>query len=338
MGFDRRSWLVLVLVLATFASDASAARQRLTTGPDGFVLAGQSNMVGASTQYEDETTGRVTSPAPNGLESFVFRARADNVWTLANEFPCADSQCFGSACAYPPNRTVAVHPQSTDTGSGTCVCTCGVHLRSDVGDAGRGSPWPTFAELWMQRGRQAMFVSTALGGQCLVAATSPPQPTWDPDAIDCAEVAPLAIGQAAPEPTRPGELFCRMIQAVQTSNVATLRAVLWSQGECEATAGIDYATYKAALERFADAVWDRLGVPVIAAPISRHSRIDECDQHPNLVTISQATMDAAQDHPYIMLGPRSDNLELESDCAHIHDVRTLGQRWYQAVMDAGVAP
>jgi Carbohydrate esterase, sialic acid-specific acetylesterase len=331
----------LAAVLALLAArDAAAARQRY--GVDAFVLAGQSNMLGSSTQFENWKIGRVTSPAPNGLRSFAFRARGDNQWSMANEFPCDDSECHGSACDYlGPNRTVDIHPQFYDQGEGTCWCTCGVHYPAHFtnADAGRGSAWPTFAQLWMERGRQAFFVSTAVGAQCLVAAPSWPQPTWDPDAADCDSIPPYSYGELALSPTRPGELFCRMLQAVELSNAKPLRAVLLLQGECDATARVDYATYKATLGRFADAVWERLRVPVIAAPISRHTRPgDACPPYEQIDVIAQATIDAANEHPHVFLGPLSDDLLIEADCIHTNDVITLGQRWFKAVMAAGVAP
>jgi hypothetical protein len=135
LGFRWRRIVLLPALLA--ASTAHAAS-------DGFVLAGQSNMVGSSTQAENTMVSRVTSPDPEGLVSQSFRL--DHKWVLANEFPCHDTQCSGTQCAYPgENRTVERHPQRIDEGAGTCVCNCGVHVASSNqgGDAGRGSAWPT---------------------------------------------------------------------------------------------------------------------------------------------------------------------------------------------------
>ena len=338
----RLACLVLALALAALGPAATAPAARMRVVNDGFVLAGQSNMVGRSTQYENQKTGRVTSPAPNGLKSWTYRAQTDNNWSIANEFPCDDSQCVGTNCTYPGlNRTVDFHPQWVDSGNGTCVCACGVHTvtSNQDADAGRGSAWPTFAELWMQRGHQAWFVGTALGGQCLVGTLTPVQPAWDPDALDCSQLTPIQMGQPSPSLQSPGELYCRMIQAVHTSGIQDLRAVLWLQGECDATAGVSYTAYKAALEHLADRIWADLGVPMIAAPISRHTlTTDSCPMYPQINAIAQATIDAAAEHPRIYPGPNSDALPLESDCIHIHDVQTLGQRWVQAVLNAGVAP
>ena len=332
---------LLALLLAAVAPGATAASRRRITD-DGFVLAGQSNMLGASTQFENLTLGRVTSPAPNGISSWAFRARGDNAWTLANEFPCDDSQCNGTACVYPgPNRTVEQHPQWTDHGAGTCVCSCGVHIPSDRtdSDAHRGSAWPTFAALWMERQRRAYLVASAMGGECLVGSYSPTQPAWDPNAMDCSTMEPISYGDEAPTPQHPGEFYCRMVEAVATSRVPHLRAVLWYQGECDASMKVARSDYESALERLADAVWRDLGVPMIVAPISRKTRTDDaCESSPAIDAIHAATVDAAAAHPHIFLGPNTDDLPLESDCVHIHDVMTLGQRWYQAVLDAGVAP
>jgi hypothetical protein len=130
-----------------------------------------------------------------------------------------------------------------------------------------------------------------------------------------------------------------MLEAVQNSGVPKLRAVLWYQGECDAASGVGRATYAAALERLADAVWRDLAVPMIVAPISVKTRTgDACSSVPQIDAIHDATLDAAAAHPHIFLGPSTDDLELESDCTHVHDVMTLGQRWYQAVLDADVAP
>jgi hypothetical protein len=268
---------------------------------DAFVLAGQSNVVGASTQYEELLEGRVTSPNPEGLLSWSFRL-ADHGWTLANEFPCADQQCTGTDCSHPgPNRSTATHPRWTDQGSGTCVCTCGVHIpaKNQNADAGRGSAWPTFARRWMEdRGREVRFIATAIGGQCLVAGLNPVQPSWDPDAMDCSTLAPIPIDAPVPSPSAPGELYCRMLESVQVSGIANLRGVLWMQGECEASSSIAFEEYRGALIRLGDAIWEDLQVPLIVAPISRHTLAsDSCPEHPRLDGIHVATLEAAADHP-----------------------------------------
>jgi hypothetical protein len=302
---------------------------------DVFVLAGQSNMLGRSTQNEGLMQGRVTSPSPDGLVSRAFRL-VDHRWALANEFPCHDSECTGTNCTYPgPHRIPSGHPQWTDQGSGTCVCSCGVHLPAlnQDADVGAGSPWPRFAELWMsERGRAVEFVATARGGTCLVGAPYGGQPAWDPDAMDCSTLPPVPLGVPAPTLRTPGELYCRMLEAVALAEVEPVRAVLWMQGECDATAAVPQGAYRAALERFADAVWRDLGAPVVVAPISRHTRIgDTCVSHPQIDAIHDATIAAVDAHPYLLLGPNADDLELEADCVHVRDVVTFGARWFDAV-------
>ena len=321
------------LRLAAVAFTALLASPPAQAGSDGFVLAGQSNMVGSSTEDENSLTGRVTSPNPDGLVSRSFRF--DHKWVLANEFPCHDSQCSGTRCEYPgPNRTVEHHPQWSDQGTGTCVCCCGVHLptSNQNADAGRGSPWPTFAEDWMrEREREVAFVATAIGGQCLVSSANPGQPSWDPTAMDCAGLPPVPLGVGIPALTAPGELYCRMLEAVRLSGLTNLRAVLWHQGECDADA-VTFEAYKAGLERLADHIWTDLGVPMIVAPISRKTKPDDtCVSDAGMDAIHDATIAAALAHPHIFLGPDTDDLTFEPDCGHIHNVATLGDRWFEAV-------
>lgn len=325
----------LLLALSTLCLQALTAPAPAGAASDAFVLAGQSNMHGLSAQSRGQLEGRVTSPGPGGLVSRAFRL-ADHRWTLANEFPCDDSECSGSQCAYPgPLRTPEGHPQWTDAGNGTCACSCGVHIpATNVGaDERSGSAWPTFADRWMrERGREVVFVSTAIGNTCLVGAPYASQPGWDPDAMDCGALAPIPLGVPVPTPAAPGELYCRMLEAVSLAEVEEVRAVLWMQGECDASAAVPQAAYRAALERLADAIWRDLDAPLIVAPISLHTRIgDPCTTHPSIEAIRAATLAAADAHPNILLGPISDDLALEADCTHIHDVATLGSRWFDAV-------
>jgi hypothetical protein len=291
---------------------------------DGFVVAGQSNAVGWSTQYADERTARVTSPSASGLASWSFRL-ADHAWTLANEFPCDDAQCLGADCA---TRTAATHP------SAACTCDCGVHVSSVGTDTGRGSAWPTFAERWMQeRGREVRFVAAAVGGKCLVGAPDPSQPAWDPDAYDCATLPPVPIGVAPSPTTAPGELYCRMLEAVRLADLANLRAVLWFQGECDVVEPVAPAAYQAAVEHLADRIAADLDVPLVVAPITRKLRAgDACQTNPRIDSIHDAIVAAAAAHPNVWLGPDADDLALEADCRHVHDVRSLGRRWYEAAI------
>jgi len=73
--------------------------------PDVFVGIGQSLVVGASTQNQDVATGHVNSLSSVGLVSESFRNQygmnSAAKWIDANDWPCADAQCAGSACGSP---------------------------------------------------------------------------------------------------------------------------------------------------------------------------------------------------------------------------------------------
>jgi Carbohydrate esterase, sialic acid-specific acetylesterase len=316
----------LLLLLPLFGAPRAVAAAHPT---DAFVVAGQSNAAGWSTQFENQSTARVTSPNPQGLASWSFRGY-DHRWVLANEFPCADSECTGTSCQ---DRTVATHPREIDTGGGTCLCHCGIHQPVELVDAGRGSAWPTFAARWMQeRGHEVRLIATAVGAQCLVGSPTPAQPAWNPDAMDCATLPPPPPNGIRPPNAQPGELYCRMLEAVRLANTPNLRAVLWYQGECDATAQVDPAVYRAALEHLADRVWSDLGVPMIVAPISRRTAMgNACPYSPRIDGMHDAIVAAINAHPKLWQGPDTDDLPHEPDCSHIHDVQTLGVRWYEAV-------
>jgi hypothetical protein len=188
----------------------------------------------------------------------------------------------------------------------------------------KASPWPTFASLWtVNLRRPVVFVATAVGGTCLVGAPWVPVVAhWNPD------------GNPA---TDEGLLYRTMLDMVHGSIQpgSRLRAVLWYQGECEVTYGVPYSIYKAALKRFADRVWQDLAVPVLVAPVSL--RPPPWPLQPARVPIHDATIDAANEHPHILLGPNTDDLLHEADGAHIRDVATLGVRWYLTAL-AQIAP
>ena len=187
------------------------------------------------------------------------------------------------------------------------------------------SAWPTFAGEWMTAtGWRGHLIATAQGGSCLLVGPpyKPTPPLWDPDA-------------------ETGTLYWRMLEQVAEANPGSrLRAVLWYQGECEVThlwkiSADPYTDYKAALEHLADRIGEDLGVPMVVAPVSL--RPPPWPYQPTRQPIHDATIDAAIDHPYIYLGPDTDDLEHEDDGAHIHDVVTLGERWFDAVDLAGLA-
>lgn len=187
------------------------------------------------------------------------------------------------------------------------------------------SAWPTFAGEWMAVvGRRVNLIATAQGGSCLLVGPpyKPVPPLWDPDA-------------------ETGTLYWRMLDQVEEANPGSgLRAVLWYQGECEVShlakmSADPYADYKLALEHLADRIWEDLGVPMLVAPVSL--RPPPWPYQPARQPIHDATIDAAMDHPTIFLGPDTDDLEHEDDGSHIHDVVTLGERWFDAVELAGLA-
>ena len=172
-------------------------------------------------------------------------------------------------------------------------------------------------------GRQVNLIATARGGTCLLVGPpyKPTPPLWDPDA-------------------ETGALYWGMLDQVAEANPRSgLRAVLWYQGECEVThlsrsAPIPIRDYKAALEHLADRIWEDLGVPMVVAPVSL--RPPPWPYQPQRQPIHDATIDAAMDHPNIYIGPNTDDLEHEDDGSHIHDVVTLGERWFDAVDLAGL--
>ncbi len=189
----------------------------------------------------------------------------------------------------------------------------------------RTSAWPTFAGEWMAvTGMQVNLIATAGGGSCLLVGPpyKPTPPLWDPDAAT-------------------GLWYRRMLDQVAEANPGSrLRAVLWYQGECEVThlakfSSDPYSDYKAALEHLADRIWEDLGVPMVVAPVSL--RPPPWPYQPKRQPIHDATIDAAVDHPHIYLGPDTDDLEHEEDGSHIHDVVTLGERWFDSVDLAGLA-
>jgi hypothetical protein len=209
-----------------------------------------------------------------------------------------------------------------------------VHYSSGPGTT---SAWPTFVGEWMaQVGRQVNVIATAWGGSCLLSTREGPDrvlgteddipPRWDPHRTDAG--------------TGSGSLYAWMLEQVAEANPMDLRAVLWYQGECEVgyattPTGVKYEDYKAGLKHLADHIWEDLGVPMVAAPISL--RPPPWPYQPARQPIHDAIIDAAAEHPHIYLGPNTDDLEHEDDGAHIHDVVTLGERWFDAVDLAGLA-
>jgi len=288
--------------------------------PWAVVVAGQSNADERSTVFPDQPTARVTSPDPGtGLVSRIFRARYlfDTgahfpTWVRANSWPCADADCTAQPGGTCEGRTAASHVALDPS----CTCHCGT-VDTDA-DEERTSAWPTFAQRIMQDvGREVDIVFVARGATSLVAADGgpPADPLWDPT-VDCTGrqwTAPNAW-----EDER-GDLFCLLFHAVEQAQVGgRLKAVLWYQGEDDATGFLVNGTptraeYAAALGTLADAVWSRLGVPLIVAPISLREFPDDPAKSAvpgdGTYQVHDAQLDAIAAHPHIYRGPTTDDLE-----------------------------
>jgi cysteine-rich repeat protein len=318
--------------------------------PHAFVLAGQSNMEGRSTQNQDTDTGRVTSPDPfSSHVSRVFRARylfdtgaGLPVWADANSWPCADSQCVdtwtGLGAPGVPGSCPARTAANNDAIDLQCKCHCGTSTDAWAGDlAELGSAWPTFAKRWMQdQGREVTFVSVNRGSSALVAFNDSDNlagaSSWDPTVNCTGRTWPT--GSETPWKDDPGDLFCLVFHAVTQSGVGdSLKAVLWYQGEQDANEGISEAGYEAALNELVDQIWERLGVPTIIAPLSL--RAYPLDAQSTLSSVSptgvirQAQLDVIASNPHAYRGPETNDLE-HVDSVHIQDVITLGDRWAEA--------
>lgn len=265
MGSFARDQVGLLFLLLPFVAawTGSPPQGPDLEGSDVFVIAGQSNAVGASTLRPVDSS-YFGSPLDSWVYNLCF------TWTLANE---------------------PVHCYVTD---------------------GRTGAWPTFAYYWMAEVRRpVILIATAVGGTCLVGPpyVSEP-PSWDPDSPD-------------------GTLYQLMVDMVDhVAPGPRLRAVLWYQGECEVANQVPYAVYKSALMRLGDRVGEDLGVPLIVAPVSL--RPPPWPLQPSRTPIHDATVDAAAEHPNILLGPETDDLAHEADGTHIHAVWTLGVRWFVA--------
>jgi cysteine-rich repeat protein len=309
--------------------------------PWAFVVAGQSNQTSlVSTQDLDSAAAHVTSPDPlyGGISrTFRWRHTFDGsgwaTWTKLNDFPCADDQCTGTECTG-TNRTGAGHPDTNaGDGDGTCSCDCGASSTS-MGGAEFGSAWPAFARRIMQdTGHEVEIVFVARGGTSLVwtGGASAFEPLWSPN-VDCTG---RVFNSLADYDDQTGDLYCGIFEAVSDSGTtARLKAMLWLQGENDAAGAISGAAYKAALKTLADNVHARLGIPTIAAPISKREFAgDAFATHPEgnvYDVIHDATEEAIAENAHLFMGPDTDDLKME-DGVHIQDVATMGIRWAEAV-------
>jgi cysteine-rich repeat protein len=302
--------------------------------PWAFVIAGQSNAEGRSTLNGDVVGfPGVTSPDPvNGRISRTFRSRylfdtemGFPTWVAANDWPCANLQCSdaGGSCAL---RTKATHT----TLDPNCECHCGNSTDVDAG-VETLSAWPTFARRMMRdASREVELISVNLGSTSLVhdGGVHPGAPLWDSN-VDCSGRDWTSADAWSDE---RGDLYCLMLHAVEAAGVgARLKAVLWYQGETDAAAAVPQHEYKAALMRFVDDVKADLDVPTIAAPISLCLFTgDPCHTaNPAIRAIHDATQQAIAEHPFLLAGPETDDLE-HLDRVHVQDVVTLGARWAAA--------
>lgn len=314
--------------------------------PDVFVVAGQSNAVGYSTQGADtEAPPRVTSPdSLTSLASQNYRYRytdpgesagGDALATL-NDFPCADAQCTGTECTG-TNRTAAGHPDTNaGDGDGTCSCFCGTHGSAFASWEG-GSPWPTFAQRYMQDvGREVLLIDVTKPGQALIydGDGSGPSPHFYPYA-DCSL-------QNTDYDDQTGDGACGIYRAANLAGVASrVKAVLWVQGEAEVSGGTSSAAYQTALSALSDLINDEYGrtVPLLVATIStRTDTGDACtDGTGDFARIKTGQEDAIAADPDIYKGPNLDDITFDvdifggSNCVHYYDQQMHGERWYEAV-------
>jgi len=217
-------------------------------------------------------------------------------------------------------------------------------------NADKATQWPYFAKAWMDAvGRPVRLIFAPLGGTALCSYDSlgdPGQPcAIDPNGALCVEPywdPDKAWG------TNTGSRYDGMVTLVtSTANVApTLRAVLWDQGEVETQydtlpgVGGKGAEYQTCLENLADNIWQDLKVPMIIAPLSLKTNAAGCAApSADYIAIHDAQDAAAAAHSHILnTTVNKDDLLIQDDnCPHIHDVETLGERWFDAVQAEGLA-
>ncbi len=200
--------------------------------------------------------------------------------------------------------------QYTGALQATCYGTDNVwhKLADPVGGAG-GSAWPLVATyLAASRGVPVAFVPCAKGGTGL----------------------PVDIGDGRWSiPTNhqdPTTLYGSMV----TRALATgCRAVLWWQGEADASAGVTEGTYEKALHNLAVSVDHDLHVPIVPCKLQRCSSIPASNETAINLAIGLEWKDA----PYVSPGPdlsdvpTDDGLHLRSD-AHLE---TAAARWAAAI-------
>lgn len=200
-----------------------------------------------------------------------------------------------------------------------------LHFRNR--ETGITSPWPSFAA---NHSGNVGLITAAMGGSCLL--------DW-----------PTKLGRWSPD---TGDLFGRAIDGWVALGSPQLEAVLWLQGECDASngraAGLDpesiQAMYRDALMELADRFHAETGAVMIAGlPSLRLCRYTNEDCDPALYAeplewvrpVIEGTLDAISLHPMIYLGPDTSDLRMGDDddtgSAHVWDVNELGRRWATSV-------
>ena len=162
----------------------------------------------------------------------------------------------------------------------------------------------------------------------------PVQPSWDPDAMDCSTLAPVPIDAPVPSMTATGRALLPDARVGRRRpGVENLRGVLWLQGECDASAGVAHEAYEMALEEFADAIWQDLGVPLIVAPISRRrSSTDSCQGHPEDRHHQRSDAGSGSGASRGSSSARGSTISLSRPTVPTSTTwSTLGERWYDAV-------
>lgn len=167
-----------------------------------------------------------------------------------------------------------------------------------------GSVWPVVGQAFvLARGTPVGFVSTAVNGSAS-SSWLPGQPNYN-----AMVTRALAAG-------------------------ATLKAVVWWQGETDAGAGVSQATYHANLASIAAQIAIDLGVPVVACKIQKTPAFAS---QVNLDKINAAIVQAWGDVPNVRQGPDLSDLTAEDGYHLINDatVQEAGARWWAALVAAG---
>ena len=198
-------------------------------------------------------------------------------------------------------------------------------------NAYEATPWPWFVKKWIETVQEPVrLIFQPIGGSCLCADDGVgDEPQWDPDGVSPIGDRYDAMVTAATSTFKPGP---------------SLRAVLWDHGECEQSAattptGTKLDDYQAALEDLADNIWADLHVPMIISPLSLYTG-STCALVQARQDIHDGQDAAAAAHVHILdtVVDKDDlDFDTDSDCSHVYDVKTLGERWFDAIAAEGLA-